>query len=170
MDRLATLALVLATLSLYWIVPELPFAHLDNPGHWGLIGYFLTLGMVARARLRASRGRGLQRWLLAFLCAMPLFYVAFWLRYSGPRDWLWIELAGVAVYWVLAWIAATLNPWFLALGIGAHAAWDLWHWGRVEFVVDWYALACCVIDVALALYVAAQIPNWLDSRPLQYRR
>ena len=170
MDRIATPALLLATLSLYWVVPEQPFTHLDNPGHWGLIGYFLTLVAIVRARLRASRGRGLQRWLLVFLCAMPLVYVAFWLRYSGPQDWLWIQLAGVVVFWALAWIAATLNPWFLAIGIGGHAVWDLWHWGRVEFVPDWYALACFVIDIAIALYVAAQIPNWLDSRPLQYRR
>lgn len=101
---------------------------------------------------------------------MPLVYVAFWLRYSGPQDWLWIQLAGVVVYWALAWVAATLNPWFLAIGIDGHAVWDVWHWGRVEFVADWYALACFIIDVAIALYVAAQIPNWLDSRPLQYRR
>lgn len=170
MDRLGTLALVLATLSLYWVVPEPPFRHLDDPGHWGVIGYLLTLAIIFRARFRFSRGRGLQRWLLAFLCAMPLVYIAHWLRYSGPADWLWIELVGLAVYWAVAWVAATLNPWFLSFGIGAHAIWDIWHWRRVEFVSDWYALACSIVDIALALYIAGQIPNWLESRPLQYRR
>ncbi len=24
-------------------LPGEPFAHLDNPGHWGVLGYFLTL-------------------------------------------------------------------------------------------------------------------------------
>lgn len=170
MDRLGILALVLATASLYWILPGLPFTQLDDPGQWGVIGYFLTLLMLVRARFRWSRGRRLRLWLVVFLCAMPVVYLAYWLRYSGPREWLWIELAGLVVFWAVAWMAATLTPWMLVAGIGGHAIWDIWHWDRVDFVADWYALACFVVDIALAVYIAAQMPNWLESRPLVYRR
>jgi len=169
-DRLGILALVLATGSLYWILPGLPFAQLDDPGQWGVIGYFLTLLTLLRARFRWLRHRRLRLWLVAFLCAMPVVYVAYWLRYAGPREWLWIELGGLVVFWAIAWAAATISPWLLVAGIGGHAIWDYGHWGRVEFVTDWYALACFVVDIALAVYVAGQIPSWLESRPLVYRR
>ena len=99
-----------------------------------------------------------------------MIYVAYWVRYTGPREWLWIELAGLAAFWAAAWVAATVTPWILVVGIGGHAIWDIWHLGRTEFVADWYALACFIVDIALAIYVAAQIPNWLESRPLVYRR
>ena len=162
--------MVAATISLYWLIPGLPFTNLDDPGQWAVIGYFLTLVIVVRARFRSARGRSLQRWLVVFLCAMPLVYIAYWLRYSGPPDWLWIELAGLVVFWAAAFVAATVTPWFLAIGIGAHAVWDIWHWRRIAFVPDWYAFACFLVDIALAIYIASQIPNWLESRPLRYRR
>ncbi len=170
MDRLGIIALFGVTIALYWVVPALPFAHLDNPGHWGILGYFLTLVMIMRARFRGSRGRGLQRWMVFFLCAMPLIYIAYWLRYGGSQNWLGIELAGLLIYWGLAWMAVVQSPRYLALGIGLHGLWDIAHYTRSGFVDDWYALACLLVDFALAIYIAGRIPQWLETRPLKYRR
>ena len=170
MDRLGIIALTGATIGLYWIVPGLPFAHLDNPGHWGVLGYFLTLVIIMRQRVPGSRGRALQRWMVVFLCSMPLIYIAYWLRYGGSQNWLGIELVGLLIYWGLAWMAVAKSPRYLALGIGLHALWDIAHYSRTEFVDDWYTLACLLVDVALAIYIAGQVPQWLETRPLQYRR
>ena len=59
---------------------------------------------------------------------------------------------------------------YLALGIGLHGLWDIAHYSRTSFVDDWYTLACLLVDVALAIYIAGQVPQWLETRPLQYPR
>ena len=161
LDPLGIAAVAAATISLLWIVPELPIAHLDDPSHWGVLGYALTLVTVLALRLRGARGTRTERRVLAiFLAGMPLVYVADWLRFGGSGAWLGIELVGTAVFVPLAWWGAKRWPWVLAAGIAAHGLWDLLHYQRTSFVPDWYTIGCAVIDFAGGLYAAAQVELW----------
>lgn len=148
-----------ATVALFWVVPEPPFAHLDDPSHWGVLGYGLTIVLLVAGRI-AGHGR---RWrterhlLVAFLVAMPVIYLAAWVRFGGAGVWLGVEALGAAAYWALAWLGAVRSPWFLAVGIAGHALWDVWHLGTVTYVPQWYALACGIIDPPVGLYVALRL-------------
>ena len=142
-------------------MPAPPFAHLDDPSHWGVIGFALILLLVLRLRLRGIRGSLSERnWLLAFLAGMPVIYLADWLRFGGSLGWLGIEIAGAAIYWTLVLLAVKRSPWFLAAGIAGHAIWDAGHYQRTEFVPDWYVVGCVVIDLAFGIYAAAQVDLW----------
>ena len=155
------LTVVAATIPLFWIVPEFPLAHLDDPGHWGVIGYaVLVIVIFGRVvgRLSAATER---RWLVWFLVGMPLIYVADWARFGGTGAWLSVELLGVLLYSALAWMSLRRSAWFLPAGITGHALWDGAHYDRTDFVPNWYVIACIVVDVALGLYVA----HGLSLRP-----
>jgi hypothetical protein len=139
-----------ATATLPWIVPENPLLHLDDPSHWGLIGYVATLLLLLR-----RSGRGVPRRTLAlFLAGMPLIYLANWLRHDGSPSWLAVELFGIALFGALAWIGLFRAGWWLAVGVAAHGIWDIAHVGAAPFVPDWYATACAIVDVAMGGYVA----------------
>lgn len=160
---LAGLVLV-ATIALFWVVPEFPLAHLDDPSHWGVVGYAVTVVLLGRWFTVGPKAHKAERRLLVrFLVGMPLIYLADWLRFGGPGFWLPIELGGGLVYWIIAWLTAKKSPWLLPVGITGHAIWDLLHVGRTSFVPDWYAVGCLVVDVALGLYVFGRVRAW---RPL----
>lgn len=150
-----------ATWTLFWLVPGFPLAHLDDPGHWGVLGYLLVLALVLRLRLKGARGTRSERRLLAlFLAGMPVVYVADWLRFGGPPAWLWIELLGVVCFWALALLGWRRSPWFLVAGLFAHGLWDAAHTGRTGFVADWYTVGCFLVDLAFAVYAAGQVRFW----------
>lgn len=154
------LVLILATISLFWVVPALPFAHLDDPSHWGVIGYGVVFGLVVAKWLQVGAAQKRERRVMvALLVAMPLIYVANWLRFGGENIWLLIELIGTLIYWSVAFLAAKRFPWVLAPGIAAHALWDLWHYGQGSYVPDWYVIGCIIIDVSLGFYVWTQFKN-----------
>ena len=155
------LPLAVATVSLLWIVPAFPLAHLDDPGHWGIVGYVVVLTLVLRLRLRGISGSRDERTLLAsFLAGMPVIYLTDWFRFGGEHPWLWIELLGALPFWGLAALGLHRSPWFLVAGIAGHALWDAGHYGRLDFVADWYALGCFVVDLALAFYAAGQVRSY----------
>lgn len=161
LDRLGVAALAAATLACIAIVPAFPLLHLDDPGHWGVIGYFLTLPVLFRHRRAGARGAAAERrWLTLFLVAMPVVYLAFWLRYAGTGRGLATELAGAAIYWSIAWLALRRPPWVLAAGIAGHGLWDIAHYQRSFYVPDWYALACFVVDLGVGIYVVGRIGFW----------
>ncbi len=160
-DRIGTAVLVAATLVSLTIIPDWPWKHLDDPAYWGVVGFFLVL--VPLAWHRSGRGGGPvgeRRLLLAFLAAMPLIYLACWLRFGGTRSALLIELAGGVIYWTITWLAARGSPWILAIGIAGHGLWDAAHYGRTDYVPDWYALACLVVDVGVGAWVAGRLGVW----------
>lgn len=147
------------TVALFWIVPESPFAHLDDPSHWGVLGYGLTVVLLVAVQV-AGRGRrrlAERDLLVAFLAAMPVIYLADWLRFDRASLWIGVEVLGAAAFWTLTWLGAVRSPWYLAVGIAAHALWDVWHLGTVSYVPRWYALACGIIDPPLGLYVALRL-------------
>ena len=161
-DRYLLLPVVAAAIALFWIVPEVPLVHLDDPSHWGVLGYAVTLvGVVARVLGRRSAASE-RRWMVGFLVGMPLIYVADWVRFGGSIGWLGIELVGVVLYGGVAWLSIRRLPWFLAGGIAGHAVWDAAHYDATGFVPNWYIVGCIVVDVALGLYVAGRL---LGPRP-----
>ena len=155
------LPLLAATITLFWVVPGLSFAHLTDPGYWGMTGYLLVLLLVLRLRSRGIRGSRIERrWLAIFLAGMPLVYLAYWWRFGSELDWLRVEFAGALPFWVFALWGLKRSPWFLVIGIAVHASWDLWHYRLTDFVADWYTIACFLVDVAFAIYAAGQVRAW----------
>ena len=158
--------LVLATIALLWIVPESPLRNLDDPNHWGVLGFVLTLLVLVNLWMRGIRGSRTERDLFVlFLVGMPIIYLADWVRFGGDGIWLWVELAGALVYWTLAYLAVRRSPWFLAGGIAAHALWDGWHYGSSTYVPDWYVVGCVVIDLAVGLYLISWVRAWQARTP-----
>ena len=105
-------------------------------------------------------------WLAVFLVGMPLIYVMGWFvaRDHAARSWLWVELLGLAIYAAFAALGLKKSPWFLAIGIAGHGiAWDAWHYKNSAYVPDWYAVACLLVDLALAAYVATRIPAYREA-------
>ncbi len=152
-----------ATVALPWIVPGFPLAHLDDPGHWGVIGYLVVLAIVLRLRLRGARGTRAERRVLAiFLAGMPVVYLADWVRFDGPPPWLWIEAAGAVPFWALAVLGLRRWPGFLVAGLAGHALWDAAHYRRTDFVADWYVVGCLLVDLAFAVYAAGQVRFWRE--------
>ena len=72
---------------------------------------------------------------------------------EASSGWLGVEAAGLALFVAAAWVGRG-RRWWLVAGIAAHAVWDAAHLGATDFVPDWYAIACAVIDVAVAGYAA----------------
>ena len=161
-DIYLLLPVLAATIALFWIVPEVSIAHLDDPSYWGLIGYAATLAVVGARVVGRRSPASERRWMVGFLVGMPLVYVADWLRFGGTTGWLGIELAGLILYSGLAWLSIRRSPWFLPWGMAAHALWDAAHYDRVGFIPSWYALGCIVVDIALAVYIAGRVAG----RPL----
>ena len=147
-----------------WIIPDWSPSHLAEPPFLaGISGIAVTLAILM-LRFTGRRGSRLERGVLAvFLGGMPLIYVASWLLAPQP-GWLAIELLAVPVFGTLAVLGVRRSPWFLAAGIAAHGlAWDLWHHGRTTFIPDWYVVGCCGVDLALAAYVALEVPRFLRN-------
>ena len=156
-----SIPLVLATIALMRIVPGLPFMHLDDPNHWGVLGFALTLIVLIGLWLRDIRGSRAERDLFVlFLVGMPIIYLADWFRFGGEPIWLAVEIVGALIYWTLAYLAVRRSPWFLAGGIAAHALWDAWHYGSSTYVPDWYVIGCVVIDVAVGIYLISWVREW----------
>jgi hypothetical protein len=112
------------------------------------------LFIVLARRLNAERE--LRLYALSLVIA-ALVYVIFTARGATLR-WLVIELAGLAVFTLLAWLGLKVSALILAFAWAAHAAWDvlLHKLQNVAFVPDWYPLACLAFDLLLAGYIIAR--------------
>jgi hypothetical protein len=160
-DRFGAAALLLATAACVALVPSLSLSHLDEPAYWGILGYFATLGLIVRYRAAGGRAAFTEKRLLViFLAGMPLVYIASWWRHGGGGGALALELAGWLLYGAIALAAAVRPAWVLAAGITGHGLWDLLHYGRADFIPDWYTLACFAVDVGVAIYVVGRRDAW----------
>lgn len=87
------------------------------------------------------------------LFVAALVYAGFGL-FSGSIAWNLVELAGVAIYGVFAWLGLQRSGWFLVVGWTLHVAWDaLLHDSSTTFVPSWYIGLCIGFDLALAGYI-----------------
>jgi uncharacterized protein DUF6010 len=66
-----------------------------------------------------------------------------------------VELLGVAIFTLSAWLGVRVSTLFLGLGWALHAAWDgLMHAiPGTGFVPIWYAPTCLAFDLVLAGYI-----------------
>ncbi|HEY6938391.1 MAG TPA: hypothetical protein VI424_14625 [Terriglobales bacterium] len=157
------IALSIITVWALYMVPS--WRALGDPFLLGAVG-----GAVTVVCLWLTRWRGAMKferaWLAAFLAGMPLIYVMGWFvaRDHVASSWMWVELLGLAIYAAFAVLGLKKSAWFLAIGIAGHGlAWDAWHYKNSAYVPDWYAVACLLVDVALAAYVAARVPAYREA-------
>jgi hypothetical protein len=117
--------------------------------------------IFARARKAAE-----VRVLALGLVVAALIYVGLALAGRG-REWLAIELAGVALFGGLAWLGLRASRWWLATGWVAHVGWDVGlHLDRAQAVVGaWYPLLCVGFDLVVAGFVLSEVLAPRRSRP-----
>ncbi len=161
-DTIALAFPIAAALSLHWLTPSRPFAHLDEPAWWGAFGILATVAAVVALRLAGDRMARLERVLLAvFLAGMPVIYLGDALRHGARQPWLALEVAGVPVFVGFAALGLWRSPWWLVAGIAGHGLlWDSWHHGTVGHVPHWYAASCLLVDLGFAVYAWARLPAW----------
>ena len=160
---LAPAVLLLCCVAAALLVPHSPLAHLGEPTYGAALAMPVVLAVLLA--LRITRRERAERAVFAlFLASMPLVYVQSWVRSPVP-GWLGIELAGLLLFAVVAVLSLWRWPWLLPAGILAHGLlWDAWHYRRTPYMPDWYSLACALVDIGLAVYVASRIRQWqLDT-------
>jgi hypothetical protein len=155
--RAIDLMLTLAAVAVLAVVPEWPLAGFMDPSYWGVVGVLaFTVLMVLGRRDSWSPGSLNRRLVLAFLVALQLLYLAHWLRFGGSSLELGVQLGGLTLWLVLAALGRRSDtPLWLACVL--HGVWDAVHFGRVDFVPQWYAAACGVADIAVGSYVLMQL-------------
>jgi hypothetical protein len=94
------------------------------------------------------------------LVIAALIYVGFTAQGAAPA-WLVLELAGLLVFTLLAWLGLKISPLILAFAWAAHVAWDvlLHKLLDVGFVPDWYPVVCVGFDLLLAGYIAVRVKS-----------
>lgn len=99
------------------------------------------------------------------LVIAALIYVGFTARGVTPA-WLVLELAGLLVFTLLAWLGLKISALILALSWAAHVAWDvlLHKLLDVAFVPDWYPVVCVGFDLLLAGYIAVRVKSGAFKR------
>jgi hypothetical protein len=127
-----------------------------------------TRGRIAHEYDCKSRRTGADQSTKAYAngVGMPLVYVMGWFvaRDHAASWWLWVELLGLAIYAAFAVLGLKKSPWFLVIGIAGHGfAWDSWHYKNSAYTPNWYAVACFLVDVTLAAYVAARVPAYKEA-------
>jgi hypothetical protein len=151
------MVLALAAVTVLAVIPEWPLAGLTDPSYWGLVGFVVLVLLILVGRKNSwSPGSLNRRLVLAFLVALPLLYLAHWLRFGGSSLELGIQLGGLAA-WLLLAVLGRRSDTPLWLGCVLHGLWDAVHFGRVGFVPQWYGAACIVADVALGAFVLIQL-------------
>lgn len=134
-------------------LPGWPFLHLDEPVHWGVLGFLAVVFLLGRGgRAGRALGRRRRRLVRLFLVGLPAVYVASWLRFPAGETALGVELLGLALWLGLAWYGGR-SDFILWAGCAAHALWDAAHFQRTAFVPDWYVAACVAADLGVAGFV-----------------
>lgn len=154
------IALSLITVWTLYVVPSWRSA--GDPFLLAAVANAITVICLWVTRSRRPEAVRFERALLCvFLAGMPLVYLMGWFRARShaASSWIWVELLGLALFAALALLGLKNSPWFLAIGIAVHGlAWDSWHYQNSAYAPDWYAVACLLVDVALAAYVATRLP------------
>lgn len=118
-----------------------------------VVGLVLGWGFLLLVRRSGSYSREKQSIAIGLVVA-ALIYVGFGL-FSGSLRWLLIELAGVPIYAVFAWLGLKRSGWWLAAGWALHPLWDAGlHDYSTHFVPHWYIAGCSGFDLLVAAYVA----------------
>lgn len=154
-DRLSPSAMLLlaASLSAVLVVPGLPYLQLHDPGHWGLLAFLAVAALFLRKRHASWSPRSMNRFnARCVLAGMPVIYVAYAFLEGGSGHSLLWESSGLA-FWVVLAIMAGRRLELIWIGVLLHAIWDAAHFGRTDYVPDWYSAACLAADIGLAGFI-----------------
>jgi hypothetical protein len=117
-----------------------------------VVGVLLAIGFVLLVRQSGSYAKEQRAYAIGLLSA-ALIYVVFGL-FSGTVAWILIELMGVPIYAVFAWLGLKKSGWFLAIGWAFHVFWDAGlHDFSTPFVPHWYIGGCIGFDLLVAAYI-----------------
>lgn len=167
-------ALLSATFAAVHYTPSPSAATALHPAMSAALGTpLVALWLVAAPGTRLHRVSWERRLMALFLALMPVVYLnsllatRFGLVPSEPAQaviapgWLWVELAGLPVFFGLALVGLRRAPRVLGWGIVAHGLlWDAWHVGRAPFMPDWYALACLLVDLGWGFWALTRASVW----------
>ena len=120
---------------------------------WLLLGAVLGLGFLAGVRSRPDKENEL---LALGLIEAALIYVGFAIG-KGSAAWIGLEVAGLVIYGICAWLGVKKSPSWLVVGWGAHPLWDAGlHLvdGAALVAPYWYIILCISFDLVVAGYVA----------------
>jgi hypothetical protein len=117
-----------------------------------VIGMFLAIGFILLVRRSRSYTKEKKSYAIGLVVA-ALIYVGFGL-FSDSLSWILIELAGVPICAVFAWLGLKRSGWFIAAGWALHPLWDAGlHDYSTQFVPHWYIGGCIGFDLLVAVYV-----------------
>ncbi|HKY28326.1 MAG TPA: DUF6010 family protein [Pyrinomonadaceae bacterium] len=120
-----------------------------------IIGVILAIGFILLAR-RSVNFTKEKRILAVGLVVAALIYVGFGV-FSDSVAWKIIELLGVLVYALFAWLGLKKSGWFLAVGWALHVVWDAGlHGASTPFVPHWYIAGCIGFDLLVAGYIGVR--------------
>lgn len=162
LELLALVGLVAQQVFVYMVVPASPFANIDEPVYFATAASTASTIALVALRLAPRRRVVLEKQQLgAFLAGMPVIYTVTAIQHGASGEVVSMEATAILVFGVLAIVGAIGSPWFLVVGIGGHGLfWDAWHHRTQLVVPGWYAVGCFVVDIALAAYVATQVPAY----------
>ncbi len=93
------------------------------------------------------------------LVITALIYVGFavvglWTN-SADLNWFLLEILGVGIYFLFAFLGVKKSMWFLAIGWIAHVFWDVaLHSGETAtFVPKFYPPFCVGFDLVMGIYI-----------------
>jgi hypothetical protein len=149
--------LAVAALAVAAVVPEWPLAGVTNPSYWGVAGFLVFVLLVLFGGGTSwSPGSLNRRLVITFLVGLQLVYVANWMRFGGSSLELGVQLGGLLVWLAFAAVGRRSDT-ALWIGCVLHGLWDAVHFGRIEFVPQWYGALCIAADVAVGAYVLNQL-------------
>lgn len=121
--------------------------------------FWLLLGLAAAILfIRFARERGEdqeQKVLATGLLVAALIYVGFAILWGNWR-WITLEVGGVLLFGLVAYLARRSLVVLLAVGWASHALWDiLLHWLGPGYTVApaWYVWLCFSFDLVVAAYL-----------------
>lgn len=120
-----------------------------------ITGVVLASALILLARRSGNYAKE-KRIYATGLVVAALVYVGFGF-FSDSIGWKIIELTGMPVYALFAWLGLKKSGWFLALGWALHVFWDVsLHGTSTPFVPSWYIGLCLGFDLSVAGYVAVR--------------
>lgn len=120
-----------------------------------IVGVILAIVFLLLVR-RSGNVAKEKRILSIGLVVVALIYVGFGL-FSDSVGWKLIELIGVPIYGLFAWLGLKKSGWILAVGWALHVFWDAGlHGVSTPFVPHWYIAGCIGFDLLVAAYIAVR--------------
>lgn len=120
---------------------------------WLTLGIILSALLLGYTRMHSKNKE--KRILSIGLIVAAGMYVGFGIVW-GNGSWFLVELAGIPIFGSFVWLANRYSYSWLAVGWGAHIAWDGFiHHSEPGQVIapEWYVVTCVSFDLIIAGYI-----------------